>query len=211
MHSSSMRQEGAAGLSGDCYQKEKSERMPMRRAKRLFDIAIAAALLVPAVPVMLAAAFAIRLSSAGPVLFSQPRVGWNERSFRCLKLRTMRAGTPSLPTHEAPKNSLTPVGKFLRGSKVDELPQLWNVLRGEMSLVGPRPCLPTQDVLIENRRRLAVFSMPPGITGLAQVRGIDMSDPVLCAEADGEYVRCASLGLDAKILLRTVIPGWAVS
>ncbi|RVD12515.1 sugar transferase, partial [Mesorhizobium sp. M4B.F.Ca.ET.017.02.2.1] len=113
-------------------------------------------------------------------------------------------GTPSLPTHEAPSQAITAVGKALRRAKIDELPQLWNVLRGEMSLVGPRPCLPTQTELVERRRALGVLSALPGITGLAQIRGIDMSDPRLCAETDAEYLRTASIGLDLKILLGTI-------
>ena len=109
-----------------------------------------------------------------------------------------------MPTHEAPSASVTPVGKALRRAKIDELPQLWNVLKGEMSLVGPRPCLPTQEELVERRRALGVLSALPGITGLAQIRGIDMSDPKLCAETDAAYLKTASLGLDLKILLGTV-------
>ncbi|TIT41236.1 MAG: sugar transferase [Mesorhizobium sp.] len=114
------------------------------------------------------------------------------------------AGTPSLPSHEAPANSVTVVGKVLRRFKLDELPQLWNVLKGEMSLVGPRPCLPTQTELIERRKQLGVSSMLPGITGLAQIRGIDMSVPTLCAETDAIYLKAASFGLDVRILLGTI-------
>jgi O-antigen biosynthesis protein WbqP len=109
-----------------------------------------------------------------------------------------------LPSHEAPANSVTVVGKVLRRFKLDELPQLWNVLKGEMSLVGPRPCLPTQTELIERRKQLGVSSMLPGITGLAQIRGIDMSAPMLCAETDAAYLKAASIGLDVRILLGTI-------
>lgn len=167
---------------------------------------IAAPALVLSAPIVLAAIAAIRLTSAGPVIFSQTRVGREGAPFRCHKLRTMRHGTPSVPTHEARASEVTSVGRFLRRSKIDELPQLWNVLAGEMSLVGPRPCLPTQGRLIDERRKRGVLALVPGISGLAQVNGIDMSDPVACAEKDAEYLRTRSLRLDLAILFRTVFP-----
>lgn len=148
---------------------------------------------------------AIRLTSPGPAIFSQTRVGRNGALFQCRKLRTMHAGTPSVPTHEASANQVTGVGRFLRRSKLDELPQLWNVLVGEMSLVGPRPCLPTQERLIAERVSRGVLVLLPGITGLAQVNGVDMSDPVACARMDAEYLRTRSIRLDLAILFRTVV------
>ena len=178
--------------------------MAMKGPKRAFDLVAAALMLVATSPVLLLAMLAIRASSPGPALFSQIRVGQTGTLFRCHKLRTMYLGTPSLPSHEAPANSVTAVGKTLRSFKIDELPQLWNVLNGEMSLVGPRPCLPTQTELIERRRQLGVLSALPGITGLAQIRGIDMSDPKLCAETDAEYLETASIGLDIRILIGTI-------
>ncbi len=177
--------------------------MATKGPKRAFDLVTAALMLVATSPVLLLAMLAIRASSPGPALFSQIRVGQNGTLFRCHKLRTMYLGTPSLPSHEAPANSITAVGKVLRRTKIDELPQLWNVLNGEMSLVGPRPCLPTQTELIERRRQLGVLSALPGITGLAQIRGIDMSDPKLCAETDAAYIKTASIGVDVRILLGT--------
>jgi len=117
----------------------------------------------------------------------------------------MLVGTASLPTHQISGPAITPAGRVLRRTKIDELPQLWNVLIGNMSLVGPRPCLPTQDELISHRQRLGVYALKPGISGLAQIRGIDMSDPRVCAEADAEYLRTKSIGLDLRILLRTFI------
>ncbi|TGQ32792.1 sugar transferase [Mesorhizobium sp. M00.F.Ca.ET.216.01.1.1] len=177
----------------------------MKGAKRAFDLVMAALLLVVTSPVLLLAMLVIRASSPGPALFSQIRVGQNGVLFRCHKVRTMYQGTPSLPSHEAPENSVTVIGKALRKFKIDELPQLWNVLKGEMSLVGPRPCLPTQTELIELRRRLGVLSALPGITGLAQIRDIDMSDPKLCAETDAAYLQIASIGFDLRILLGTII------
>jgi O-antigen biosynthesis protein WbqP len=178
--------------------------MTLKGPKRTLDLVVAALMLVATSPVLLVALLAVKASSPGPALFSQIRVGHGGVLFRCHKLRTMYRGTPSLPTHEAPSQAVTAVGKALRRAKIDELPQLWNVLRGEMSLVGPRPCLPTQTELVERRRALGVLSALPGITGLAQIRGIDMSDPRLCAETDAEYLRTASIGLDLKILLGTI-------
>ena len=172
-------------------------------AKRAFDLAVAAVMLGVTSPVVLVAMLAIRATSPGPAVFSQIRVGRDGALFSCRKLRTMRRDTPSLPTHEAPAGSVTAVGKVLRATKIDELPQLWNVLKGEMSLVGPRPCLPTQTELIERRKELGVLTALPGITGLAQIKGIDMSDPRLCAETDAAYVKAASMGLDLRILLGT--------
>jgi O-antigen biosynthesis protein WbqP len=173
-------------------------------AKRAFDLVLAAAMLAVTAPVVLAAMLAIRATSPGPAVFSQLRVGRQGALFACHKLRTMHRDTPTLPTHEAPAGSVTAVGRLLRATKIDELPQLWNVVIGEMSLVGPRPCLPTQAELIERRSQLGVLAALPGITGLAQVKGIDMSDPKLCAEADAAYVRAASIGLDLRILLWTL-------
>lgn len=175
--------------------------------KRTFDLVGATLLLLVTSPVLLIALLSVRVSSPGSALFSQMRVGRDGALFRCHKLRTMYLGTPSLPTHEAPANAVTPVGRILRAYKLDELPQLWNVLKGEMSLVGPRPCLPTQTELIERRAELGVLSAPPGITGLAQIQGIDMSTPRLLAETDAEYLKMASIGSDLRILLRTIYRG----
>ncbi len=174
--------------------------------RRLADIALALPLLVLTSPVVAIAALAIRLTSEGPAVFSQVRLGREEVPFQCRKLRTMVVGAPSGATHEVPTSAITPIGRILRRYKIDELPQLWNVLVGEMSLVGPRPCLPQQTALVDHRRKLDVYSIRPGITGLAQVRGIDMSDPAACAAADAEYLATASAGLDVRILLRTVFP-----
>lgn len=134
--------------------------------------------------------------------FRRAKRGRNGKLFACNKLRTMYQGTPVLPTHEAPASSVTGVGKAPRKTKSDELPQLWNVLKGEMSLVGP--CLPTQTELLERRRQLGVLSALPGTNGLAQSRGIDMSDPTRCAETNAAYLATVSISLDLKILLGTV-------
>lgn len=175
--------------------------------RRAFDIVGAAfALLLTAIPVTVLVLL-IRRESEGPGIFSQQRVGRGGRLFYCHKLRTMRTGTPDLPTHEVKAAQITPLGAFLRRTKLDELPQLWNVLMGDMSFVGPRPCLPSQTMLIEERQKRGVLSVRPGITGLAQINGVDMSDPVRLAEMDAEYLRARSYRLDLAILFYTVFRG----
>jgi lipopolysaccharide/colanic/teichoic acid biosynthesis glycosyltransferase len=126
-------------------------------------------------------------------LFRQERVGRHQQPFVLVKFRTMRPDTESVATHLADTSAVTAFGRFLRRTKLDELPQLWNVLRGEMSLVGPRPCLFNQQVRIVERAALCVINVRPGITGLAQLQRIDMSTPVLLARTDSEML--ASLGL----------------
>ncbi len=174
-------------------------------AKRIFDLALALPGLVVAAPIVLVAMAVIRATSEGAAIFAQERVGRHEQPFRCYKLRTMYMHTPHVATHEVAASAITPVGAFLRRFKIDELPQLWNVVAGQMSMVGPRPCLPAQDELIRHRRALGVFSLRPGITGLAQVRGIDMSNPQRCAQTDAEYMRAISLGEDLRLIVRTVV------
>ncbi|MDN2566848.1 sugar transferase [Aquibium sp. A9E412] len=177
--------------------------------KRAFDLVAAAAGLALAAPLIAVLVLLVRLESPGPGLFVQTRVGRAGRPFRCRKLRTMRAGTAAVPTHEAPADAVTRLGRMLRRSKLDELPQLWNVLVGEMSFVGPRPSLTSQGVLIAERRRRGVLALRPGITGLAQVHGIDMSDPRRLAEVDARYLAERSLALDLRILAATLFGGRA--
>lgn len=172
--------------------------------KRIFESAVALVALVLVLPLLLVLGLAVRLGSEGPALFRQERVGRNREPFVCLKIRTMATGTRQAGTHEISAASVTPVGGFLRRTKLDELPQLLNILRGEMSFVGPRPCLPGQTELVAEREKRGVFEVLPGITGLGQVRGIDMSDPVRLAECDAEYVRERSFALDLKLLWQTL-------
>ena len=173
-------------------------------AKRLLDVAAALAGLIVGSPLLLLCAIAIKASSPGPVIFAQERVGRGERRFTCYKLRTMYVATPHKASHEVSAAAVTPVGAFLRKVKLDELPQLVNVLRGEMSLVGPRPCLPSQTELIEARREAGVYALRPGITGVAQVQGVDMSQPARLAALDATYLGKAGLWTDLHILLLTV-------
>ena len=150
---------------------------------RLLDILfsiVGLAILLPLFPLL----FLLSLASKESMLFRQVRVGRLQQSFVLIKLRTMQSNTASLPSHLVDPSSVTSFGRFLRQAKLDELPQLWNVLRGEMSLVGPRPCLLSQEVLINERIIRGVYASRPGITGLAQIKGIDMSTPKLLAETD---------------------------
>lgn len=173
--------------------------------KRTLDL-LATLLIAPvALLVVVIAAIAIALETPGSPLFAQRRVGRAERPFTCYKLRTMRPDTPDLPSHEVGGAAITRVGALLRWLKIDELPQLVNVLTGDMSLVGPRPCLPSQHGLIDARRRRGVFAVRPGITGLAQVLGVDMSDPERLAALDETYVQTHNLLGDLKLIARTVI------
>ncbi|MBJ3785058.1 sugar transferase [Devosia sediminis] len=173
--------------------------------KFAFDTLLAAALLVILSPVIVFCMFLVRKGSPGPAIFRQTRVGRGEVPFTCYKLRTMQSSTANLPTHQVSSASVTPIGAFLRRSKLDELPQLINVLRGEMSFVGPRPCLPQQTELVEQRRARGVFAVRPGITGLAQIQDIDMSDPVRLATVDQRYVDNASFIGDIRIMISTVL------
>ena len=159
---------------------------------RLFDLVFAALGLTLGFPVLLML-FVVGLADTGSPLFVQTRVGRHQQPFALVKFRTMKPNTASVATHLADPNAVTRWGKFLRASKLDELPQLWNVLKGDMSLVGPRPCLPTQEELIRARAALGVLDARPGITGLAQIQGIDMSTPQRLAETDARML--AELGL----------------
>lgn len=146
---------------------------------------------------------AIRLQSPGPGFFAQPRVGRNGKMFTCYKFRTMREGTAHVATNLAPADAVTGIGRFLRRTKLDELPQAFNILRNEMGLVGPRPCLPQQVELVEARRRRGVLSLKPGITGLAQINGVDMSEPERLARWDARYAALRSVLLDLRIMFAT--------
>jgi len=175
--------------------------------KRLLDILVSAlALLGLAVPIALVA-LAVKLTSPGPVMYWSDRVGRGNRIFRMPKFRSMRIDTPVLPTHllATPERWLTPIGSLLRRTSLDELPQLWSVLRGDMSLVGPRPALYNQDDLIALRTQRGVHVLRPGITGWAQVNGRDELPIPVKVDFDAWYLEHQSLALDARILLLTVL------
>lgn len=154
-------------------------------------------------------ALLIRLDSKGPAIFAQSRVGQHGCQFTCYKFRTMSLGTRQAATHEVSATSVTRLGAYLRRSKLDELPQIANLLLNEMTLVGPRPCLPVQTDLIALRKQRGVLDLKPGITGLAQIHDIDMSDPARLAAWDGRYGAFRTLALDCTILLRTALGGGA--
>jgi len=175
--------------------------------KRTFDFLVSAVGLIVLMPVMLIIAWLVARSSPGGVLFVQTRVGKSEKPFQCYKFRTMAHGAPSAGSHEVAESWITPTGRRLRSAKLDELPQLINVLRGDMSLVGPRPCLPNQAEVIAARRARNVFAIRPGITGTAQLASIDMSTPEKLAGADSHYVANQSFAGDLRIIVATVLGG----
>jgi lipopolysaccharide/colanic/teichoic acid biosynthesis glycosyltransferase len=173
--------------------------------KRAIDFLIALAMGPAVLLACVALIIIIRCDSLGPGLFVQTRVGKDGRTFRMLKLRTMKVDTRNLPSHLVASSSLTRLGKTLRRLKLDELPQIWNVLIGDMSFVGPRPCLPTQFELIEERDVRGLLAFRPGITGPGQVMGVDMSQPVRLAEVEAAYFRQAGLRSDFALILRTAL------
>ncbi|NVJ98909.1 MAG: sugar transferase [Alphaproteobacteria bacterium] len=172
--------------------------------KRVFDFTVAFFGLFAASPIILGTLIAVKLTSPGPALFRQTRVGRNEVPFTCFKLRTMYDGTRDLPSHVAGSSPITPLGHFLRKTKLDELPQLWNIILGDMSFVGPRPCLPIQTELVERRRDHGLYRIRPGITGVSQVQGVDMSDAKKLADLDATYLDDMSLATDIRLIVRTV-------
>jgi O-antigen biosynthesis protein WbqP len=175
--------------------------------KRLFDLVLGmAAALVLLVPIAVVAVL-VRLTSPGPALFWSDRVGRHNKIFRMPKFRSMRVGTPAVATHLLANADvyLTPIGSFLRKSSLDELPQLWSILIGDMSFVGPRPALYNQDDLIELRTRKGVHNLLPGLTGWAQVNGRDELPIPEKVELDAEYLERQSFWFDIKILWMTLV------
>jgi O-antigen biosynthesis protein WbqP len=175
--------------------------------KRILDLVLAVvATIILATPLLLVA-LAVKLSSPGPVLYWSDRVGRHNRIFRMPKFRSMRVNTPAVATHllTNPSAYLTPIGSFLRKSSLDELPQLWSILTGEMSFVGPRPALFNQDDLVALRTAAGVHELLPGLTGWAQVNGRDELPIPQKVELDSEYLRRRSLFFDIRILWMTAL------
>lgn len=170
---------------------------------RVFDFLFSLFGLLLGSPVLLMI-YVIGLFDTGSPIFRQERVGRDQKPFTLVKFRTMRPDTASVASHLADSSAITPLGSFLRRSKLDELPQLWNVLKGEMSLVGPRPCLFNQVELIRERASCSVFNARPGITGLAQVSNIDMSTPKLLAETDARMLKELTVSAYFKYIFMTV-------
>ncbi|WP_434458549.1 sugar transferase [Stutzerimonas urumqiensis] len=170
---------------------------------RVFDFVFALLGLLFGFPV-LAALTIIGMFDTGSPIFRQVRVGRDQKPFTLVKFRTMKLDTASVATHLANSASITRFGHFLRKTKLDELPQLWNVLKGDMSLVGPRPGLFNQEELTEERAKRGVFDVRPGITGLAQVSEIDMSTPTLLAETDQKMIQSLTLAGYFRYIFLTV-------
>lgn len=169
----------------------------------MFDFIFSLLGLVIGFPVLLALTI-VGLFDTGSPVFRQVRVGRHQKPFTLVKFRTMKVDTASVATHLASSASITRFGHFLRKTKLDELPQLWNVLKGEMSLVGPRPGLFNQEELTEERAKRGVFDVRPGITGLAQVNEIDMSTPTLLAETDQKMIQSLTVVDYFKYICMTV-------
>jgi len=171
---------------------------------RVLDVVLSVLGLLVAAPVLLVLWVLGWMESRSP-LFRQERVGRYQRPFVLVKFRTMRPDTASVATHLAEASSITRLGRFLRKTKLDELPQLWNVLKGEMSLVGPRPGLFNQEELLQERASRGVLDVRPGITGLAQIRGIDMSTPRELAEVDRQMLDALTVRAYFRYLVLTVL------
>lgn len=182
--------------------------MPYQKIKRIIDIVLSFIGLLVLSPVYLILSLAIKIDSKGPILFRQKRVGRSKAYFNILKFRTMRIDTPKdTPTHllENPEQYITRTGRFLRKTSLDELPQIWNIFVGHMSIIGPRPALWNQYDLIAERDKYGANDVRPGLTGWAQINGRDELPIELKARLDGEYVQKMSLGFDAKCFFRTII------
>jgi len=175
--------------------------------KRIFDLLLGVAILVLLVAPMLFISIAVRFSSKGPALYWSDRVGKNNKIFKMPKFRSMLTNTPAVATHllDNPDSHLSPIGGFLRRTSLDELPQLYSVLKGDMSFVGPRPALYNQDDLIALRREKGIDKLLPGITGWAQVNGRDILSITDKVDLDVEYMQRQSFWFDMKILWMTFL------
>lgn len=175
--------------------------------KRILDIILSGCAIVVLAPVFLILALAIKLDDPGPVFFRQKRVGIHKTHFRILKFRTMKVDTPrDVPTHqlENPEQYITRVGRFLRRTSLDELPQVFQIFTGEMSVIGPRPALWNQDDLIRERDKYGANDLRPGLTGWAQINGRDELPIEVKARLDGEYARNVSFLFDLKCFFGTI-------
>jgi O-antigen biosynthesis protein WbqP len=170
----------------------------------LGDIALAVLLLLILLPVYLLLAIIIRIQDGGPAIYKQKRVGRNGKEFLFYKFRSMPVSTPNVESRETQKLQITLVGKFIRRTNLDEIPQFFNVLKGDMSFIGPRPPIPTQKELVELRRSNGALALQPGLTGWAQVNAYDGMTPEQKAAFDGDYAKRLSLVLDLLILVKTV-------
>lgn len=178
------------------------------KIKRLIDIILSLIGLIVLSPIFFILIIAIKLDSRGPILFKQNRIGINKTQFHILKFRTMRIDTPKdTPTHllANPDKYITRIGKFLRKTSLDELPQIWNIFVGQMSIIGPRPALWNQYDLIDERDKYGANDVPPGLTGWAQINGRDELPIEIKAKLDGEYVEKISFLMDVKCFFLTIV------
>ncbi len=178
------------------------------KVKRLIDMVLSLIGLILLSPIFLILIIAIKLDSRGPIFFKQKRVGINKSHFNILKFRTMKIDTPKdTPTHllENPDQYITKVGKFLRKTSLDELPQIWNIFVGQMSIIGPRPALWNQYDLIAERDKYGANDVPSGLTGWAQINGRDELPIEVKAKLDGEYVEKISFWMDVKCFFFTIV------
>ncbi|MGL5149422.1 MAG: sugar transferase [Clostridium sp.] len=175
--------------------------------KRVFDFLVSLISIIILSPIILILAIIIKFTSEGPILFKQRRIGKDNIEFNIYKFRTMRIDTPNVPTHllENPEQWITGVGKFMRKTSLDELPQLFNILKGEMSLVGPRPALYNQIDLRDMRTEVGVHKLIPGLTGWAQINGRDEIPLELKVSLDKEYLDRKSFWFDFKIIFMTAL------
>lgn len=176
--------------------------------KRIIDFVLSVTAAIVLSPLFLLMIIAIKWDTPGPIFFKQKRVGINKTHFNILKFRTMRIDTPKdMPTHllENPEQYITKVGKFLRKTSLDELPQIFNIIIGEMALIGPRPALWNQFDLIEERDKYGANDIRPGLTGWAQINGRDELPITFKSALDGEYIKKMSLTFDAKCFIGTII------
>lgn len=179
-----------------------------RYVKRIIDIVLSGLGIILLSPVLLLLCIAIRIDSKGPILFTQKRIGIHKTYFLIYKFRTMRIDTPKdMPTHllTNPEQYITRVGKFLRKTSLDELPQIFNIFKGDMSIVGPRPALWNQYDLIAERDKHGANDVPPGLTGWAQINGRDELEIPVKAKLDGEYVERFGLAMDIKCFFGTFL------
>lgn len=174
--------------------------------KRLFDIVFSLLGMIILFPLFLCVALTIKIDDRGPVLFRQRRVGKKKSCFWLYKFRSMKINTPDIPTHllDKPEQYISHVGRFIRKTSIDELPQLFNILKGDMSIIGPRPALWNQDDLIAERDKYGANDVRPGLTGLAQISGRDELEISVKAKLDGEYIEKMSFLFDCKCFFGTI-------
>ncbi|MBO5019560.1 MAG: sugar transferase [Clostridia bacterium] len=181
--------------------------MYVKYVKRFLDAFLSLmGLIVLAIP-MLVIAIAVKIDDPGPAFFKQKRVGKEKKYFELYKFRSMKVNTPDVPTHQLknPKQYISKVGAFLRKTSLDELPQMWNILKGDMSIIGPRPALWNQDDLIAERDLYGANDVRPGLTGWAQINGRDELEIPVKARLDGEYIENLSFGFDVKCFFGTIL------